>query len=58
MCWCWTAAIPAAWLVALLNARGIRFVMRCDNNGGWRAAKSFMRSGVAQADVSLNAKRR
>lgn len=46
---------PAAWLVALLNARGIRFVMRCDNNGGWRAAKSFMRSGQAQADVSLNA---
>jgi len=46
---------PAAWLVALLNARGIRFVMRCDNNGGWRAAKSFMRSGHAQADVSLNA---
>jgi hypothetical protein len=25
---------PAAWLVALLNARGIRFVMRCDNDSG------------------------
>ena len=46
---------PAAWLVALPNARGIRFVMRCDNNGGWRAAKSFTRSGQAQADESLNA---
>ena len=46
---------PAAWLVALLNARGIRFVMRCDNNGSWRAAKSFTRSGQAQADESLNA---
>ena len=45
---------PAAWLVALLNAGGVRFVMRCDNNGGWRAAKSFMRSGAVQADVSLN----
>lgn len=46
---------PAAWLVALLNALGIRFVMRCDNDGGWRAAKTFMRSGLAEANVSLNA---
>ena len=46
---------PAAWLVALLNARGIRFVMRCDNEGGWSAAKKFMRSAAAEANVSLNA---
>ena len=26
---------PATWLVALLNARSIRFVMRCDNDSGW-----------------------
>ena len=42
-------------LVALLNALGIRFVMRCDNDGGWSAAKKFMRSAAAEANVSLNA---
>ena len=46
---------PAAWLVALLNARGIRFVMRCDNEGGWRVTKAFLRSGAAEACVTLNA---
>jgi hypothetical protein len=46
---------PAAWLVALLNARGTRFVMRCDNDGGWSAAKAFLRSGAADAWVTLNA---
>jgi Transposase DDE domain len=46
---------PAAWLVALLNARGIRFVMRCDNDGGWSATKQFIRSGAAEASVVLNA---
>ena len=46
---------PAAWLVALLNARGIRFVMRCDNGGGWSATKTFLRSGDAEACVMLNA---
>lgn len=45
---------PAAWLVALLNARGIRFVMRCDNDSGWGAAKSFTRSGLDDAWVTLN----
>ena len=45
---------PAAWLVALLNARGIRFVMRCDNDGGWSATKKFLRSGVDEATVTLN----
>lgn len=46
---------PAAWLVALLNARGIRFVMRCDNDGGWSASRAFMRSGAADACLTLNA---
>jgi Transposase DDE domain len=46
---------PAAWLVALLNDRGIRFVMRCDNNSGWAATKAFMHTGAAEARVSLNA---
>ena len=45
---------PAAWLVALLNARGIRFVMRCDNDGGWSATKALLRSGAAEASVTLN----
>ena len=44
---------PAAWLVALLNAKGIRFVMRCDNDSGWAALTAFMRSGTAEADVTL-----
>jgi hypothetical protein len=44
---------PAAWLVALLNARGIRFVMRCDNDGGWGATKAFLRSGAAEASATL-----
>jgi hypothetical protein len=46
---------PAAWLVALLTARGIRLVMRCDNDGGWSTAKAFLRSGAADASVTLNA---
>lgn len=46
---------PAAWLVALLNERGIRFVMRCDNDSGWSATRKFMRSGALEADVTLNA---
>ncbi len=36
---------PAAWLLALLSARGIRFVMRCENDSGWGAAKAFRRPG-------------
>ena len=44
---------PAAWLIGLLDARNIRFVMRCDNNG-WTAAKDFMRSGTGDAVVTLN----
>ena len=46
---------PAAWLVALLIAWSIRFVMRCDNNSGWGAAKTFRRSGQDDAWVTLNA---
>lgn len=45
---------PAAWLVSLLSQRGIRFVMRCDNSSGWKAAKEFARSALAQAWVTLN----
>ena len=41
--------------MSLLNARGIRFVMRCDNDGGWSAAKAFLHSGAADASVTLNA---
>ncbi len=44
---------PAAWLVALLCERGIRFCMRCDNDSSWSALSSFMRSGAAQAWVTL-----
>lgn len=44
---------PAAWLVALLNERGIRFCMRCDNDSGWSAQTAFMRSGADQAWVTL-----
>ena len=45
---------PAAWLVALLNACGIRFVMRCDNDSGWGATKRFLRSGALDSWVTLN----
>ena len=46
---------PAAWLVALLNERGIRWCMRCDNDSGWSAVRTFMRSGADEAWVTLNA---
>lgn len=46
---------PASWLVALLNARSIRFVMRCDNDSGWRCARTFLRSGAIEARVTLSA---
>ena len=47
---------PAAWLVALLTARGMRFVMRCDNQSGWQAP-DVLRSGQAEAWVTLKAPR-
>ena len=46
---------PAAWLVALLSERGIRFCMRCDNDSGWSAQTAFMRSGADDAWVTLKA---
>ena len=46
---------PAAWLVALLNERGIRFCMRCDNDCGWSALTAFVRSGANEAWVTLKA---
>lgn len=46
---------PAAWLINLLNARGIRFVMRCDTTGGgWKAVRAFMRGGQDEATVTLS----
>jgi hypothetical protein len=45
---------PAAWLVALLIKRGIRFVMRCDNASGWLATRRFMAGGTQQQWVELN----
>jgi Transposase DDE domain len=44
---------PATWLVALLNERGIGWVMRCDNDSGWGVVRSFMRSGLDEDAVTL-----
>jgi hypothetical protein len=46
---------PAAWLVALLNARGIHWCMRCDNDSGWLAEREFRRSNQDEAWVTLSA---
>ena len=47
---------PAAWLVNVLVQRGMRFVIRCDTTaGGFNAVRRFMRSGLAEAQVLLNA---
>lgn len=46
---------PAAWLAALLDQRGQRFVMRCDNEGGFSVVREFMRSSVAPRMVQLPA---
>lgn len=46
---------PAAWLVAVLQARGIRYCMRCDNPSGWAAGKAFLRSDADEQWVELNA---
>ena len=45
---------PAAWLVQSLIERGIGFVLRCDMASGWPAVRTFIRSGQAEATVSLN----
>lgn len=44
---------PAAWLVALLQQRGVHFCMRCDGSG-WAAVRKFVRSGAAEAWVTLS----
>jgi hypothetical protein len=45
---------PAAWLVNLLNARGLRFIIRCDTtSGGWRSLRQFIRSDLHDATLTL-----
>lgn len=44
---------PAAWLIHLLEQRGIRYVMRCDNSG-FSAVRSFSRGTQLEATVTLN----
>ena len=39
---------PASWLVQALAQRGIDFVIRCDGDGSWGAARAFLRSGHSQ----------
>ena len=47
---------PAAWLVNLLDERGLKFVIRCDTtSGGWRSLRQFMRSDQDEADIVLKA---
>jgi hypothetical protein len=46
---------PASWLVALLNERGIRFCMRCDNGRSWSALSAFRRSGTDDSVVRVSA---
>lgn len=46
---------PAAWLIAYLTENNIRFCMRCDTfSGGWKAVRSFVQSGQADATVTLS----
>ncbi|HET9643645.1 MAG TPA: transposase [Burkholderiaceae bacterium] len=45
---------PAAWLVQLLNERGIKFIMRCDNNSGWTTMRQFVRDNLDDATAQLN----
>jgi hypothetical protein len=47
---------PAAWLVAALHQRGVRFCIRCEHSGGvgFGAVQKFLRSGTSQALVQLN----
>lgn len=46
---------PAAWLVAHLTEKHIRFCMRCDkSSGGWGAVRSFARSDSVDAVMTLN----
>lgn len=45
---------PAAWLVSLLIAKGIRFCVRCDNSSGWGNLQAFVESGADEAMVTLS----
>jgi hypothetical protein len=46
---------PCRWLVALLNARRIRFCMRVERSGqgGFACVRAFLRSGLEQRLVTL-----
>lgn len=48
---------PAAWLINLLNERGVRFVRRCatTGNGSWTAPRVFMCGDQAEAVVQWSA---
>jgi hypothetical protein len=47
---------PAAWLVNLLQERGIRFIMRCDTtSGGWKALRRFIQGSASEAHITLSA---
>ncbi len=46
----------AAWLVNLLNERGIRFLMRCDiSSGGWFSLRRFIQGSELDAHITLTA---
>ena len=45
---------PASWLIQFLIERGIRFVIRCDNDSGWAAVRSFMRSNDMDIQATLS----
>jgi hypothetical protein len=49
---------PAAWLVALLNDRGIRFCMRCDNDSSWSALTQYCSFRVHWPRIDVVATRR
>jgi hypothetical protein len=40
-------------LVLVLNKRGIRFVMRCDNGSGWPTVRELVRSACTEVTVRL-----
>lgn len=46
---------PAAWLAALLDQSGRRFVMRCDNDSTFTAVRDFMRSDLPERIIALPA---
>lgn len=48
---------PASWLVAALNQRQVPFCMRVDNSG-FACVRDFLRSGQADATVTLRAPNR